>query len=268
MADLEDLDTLFMSKAERVVPLRDVVAGDRGPNVIGMRHDCDNAQSLLTATHLAAWEQEHGYRSTYFILHSAPYWDAPGFEDYLEEIASCGHEIGIHVNALAEAFRQNRDPDDILFEALARLRTLGHEVIGAAGHGDPLCSYHAGPGEEWFASDEQFIECKRGQVGDKIIEGGAREVNRGAMSLFLQPRPLADFGLKYEALFCGLPYPFRFSDSGGKWNPDDWRAIAQRFDEYRTTIEPPQDEGDPRQLHLLQHPDWWLQAFAFVGTLT
>ena len=32
MADLEDLDALFMSKAERVVSLCDVVAGERAPN--------------------------------------------------------------------------------------------------------------------------------------------------------------------------------------------------------------------------------------------
>jgi hypothetical protein len=266
--DLEDLDTLFMSKAERVVPLRDVVAGDRGPNVIGMRHDCDNAQSLVTATHMAAWEQERGYRSTYYILHSAPYWDAPGFEDYLEEIASCGHEIGIHANALAEAFRQNRDPDDLLFEALARLRALGHEVIGAAGHGDPLCSYHAAPGEEWFANDEQFLECKRGQVGDTIIEGGAREINRGAACLLLQPRPLADFGLKYEALFCALPHYFRFSDSGGKWNPADVNGVARLFDESVKTTTPPQNDGEPKQLHILWHPDHWADAFAYEKMVT
>src|ERR1700747_717225 len=93
LADLDQLDAMFTSKDDRVIPLREVVAGDREPNVTGMRHDCDNAQSLRIATHLAAWEQERGYRSTYFILHSAPYWNAPGFEDYLEEIASCDHEI-------------------------------------------------------------------------------------------------------------------------------------------------------------------------------
>jgi hypothetical protein len=268
MADLEDLDTLFMSKAERVVPLREVVAGDRAPNVIGMRHDCDNAQSLLTATRMAAWEQEHGYRSSYFILHGSPYWDASGFEDHLEEIASCGHEIGIHVNALAEAFRTNRHPDEILEEALERLRGLGHDVIGAAGHGDRLCSYSAGPGEEWFANDEQFLECKRGQVGDTIVEGGSREINRGAACLLLQPRPLADFGLEYEALFCALPYHFRFSDSGGKWNPEDVGETARLFDEYVKTTTPPQSAEHPRQLHLLLHPDWYVKAFHLVGAKT
>jgi hypothetical protein len=258
--DLEDLDTLFMSKAERVVPLCEVVAGDRAPNVIGMRHDCDNTDSLRIATHLAAWEQERGYRSSYYILHSAPYWDAPGFEDHLDEIASCGHEIGIHVNALAQSFRTGRHPDEILSEALDRLRGLGYDVVGAAGHGDRLCNYEAGPGEEWFANDEQFLECRRGQVGDTIIDGGAREINRGAASLLLQPRPMADFGLEYEALFCALPYYFRFSDSGGKWNPP-WRPIANIFGEFVSATEAPQNDTDPKQLHMLIHPDWWGNAF-------
>jgi hypothetical protein len=261
MADLEDLDLLFMSKAERVIALRDVVAGDRGPNVIGMRHDCDSAQSLQIATHMAAWEQEHGYRSTYFILHGSGYWDAPGFEDHLDQIASCGHEIGIHVNALAEAFRTGRHPDAILEDALARLRGLGHDVVGAAGHGDRICSYGAGTDEPWFANDEQFLECRRGKVGDVIIEGGSREINRGAASLLLEPRPLADFGLEYEALFCALPFYFRFSDSGGKWNPVDWRSIAHQFSENVKTTTAPQTHEDPRQLHLLLHPDWYSNAF-------
>jgi hypothetical protein len=260
MADLEDLDTLFMSRADRVVPLRDVVAGDRAPNVIGMRHDCDSGQSLLVATHMAAWEQEHGYRSTYYILHGAPYWNATGFEDHLEEIALCGHEIGIHVNALAEAFRTGRHPDAILEDALGRLRGLGHDVIGAAGHGDRLCSYGAGPDEGWFANDEQFLECRREQVGDRVIEGGSREICRGGVSLLLQPRPLADFGLEYEALFCGLPYHFRFSDSGGKWSREVRPTVAL-FSEYAKTTTAPETPEDPRQLHLLIHPDWWANAF-------
>jgi hypothetical protein len=261
--DLEDLDTLFMSKAEQVVPLREVVAGARSPNVIGMRHDCDNAQSLVIATHMAAWEAERGYRSSYFILHDSLYWDAPGFEDYLEEIASHGHEIGIHVNALATALRTGCDPDMILEEALERLRGLGHDVVGAAGHGDRLCSYGAGEGEGWFANDEQFLECRRGQVGDTIVEGGSREVTRGAASILIQPRPMADFGLEYEALFCALPFYFRFSDSGGKWNPD-WRTTAPLFDGWCRTADVPQKDTDPKQLHMLIHPDWWNNAFPMV----
>jgi hypothetical protein len=263
--DLAELDELFMSKAERVVPLREVVAGDRGPNVIGMRHDCDSAESLEIATHMAAWEQERGYRSSYYILHGSGYWDGPEFERQLNEIAWYGHEIGIHVNALAEALRTDRDPDEILEEALARLRGLGHDVIGAAGHGDRLCSYGAGDGERWFANDEQFLECKRGQVGDTIVDGGARELNRGAASLLLQPRPLADFGLQYEALFCALPFNFRFSDSGGKWNPEDVNQTARLFDTFVKESTPPQTGDDPKQLHMLIHPDWWGRAFQMVA---
>jgi hypothetical protein len=264
MADLEDLDLMFMSKAERVVPFRDVVAGDRAPNVIGMRHDCDSTESLATAVCMGLWEQERGYRSSYYILHGSGYWDAPGFEGCLEAIAACGHEIGIHVNALAESFRTGRHPDEILHEALARLRGLGHDVIGAAGHGDRLCSYGAGPGEAWFANDEQFLECKREQVGDTVIEGGGREISRGSASLLLQPRPLADFGLEYEALFCALPFNFRFSDSGGKWNPD-LHPTAAMFDEYVKAKEPPESADDPKQLHLLTHPDWWANAFQIAA---
>ena len=73
---------------------------------------------------MAAWEFEHGYSSTYFLLHGSHYWDedmlcrAPLFEEL-------GHEVGIHVNAIAEALRTHRDPHVILTDALVRAAIVG-----------------------------------------------------------------------------------------------------------------------------------------------
>lgn len=259
--DLQDLDACFLSRAARVVALEDVLDGERAPNVLGLRHDCDNADSLATAVKMARWEQEHGYRSSYYILHTAPYWDYVAFPEMLDEIAAAGHEIGLHNNALAEAIRTGENPDRILERALTRLRGLGYRVRGTAGHGDPLCSYDAGPGEPWFANDEIFTECKRRQVGRKEVKGGERILSRGNSRLHLVPRPLADFGLEYEALWLGHPYPYRFSDSGGHWTEPGWATVADQFAQQAAVSEPPRSSRDPRQLHMLVHPDWWSEAF-------
>lgn len=255
--DLAELDEQFLSKASAVIAMQEVHAGNTSHTTIGLRHDCDAGHSLATAVKTARWEAERGYRSTYYVLHTSPYWCYPEFPRMLDEIAACGHEIGIHADALAEALKTGGDPDAILNEALATLRGYGFAVRGVAGHGNPLCNRDRGEGEITFANDEQFEECARPQEGppDRLI-------TRGRIQLRLRPRPLADFGLDYEALVLGLPAPFRFSDSGGKWLRPGWDETVEKFG--RTVAVPASAQVDlreVRQLHMLWHPDWWAQAF-------
>lgn len=261
--DLAELDERFFAQAAAVVALEDVWDGNWALDVIGLRHDCDAGHSLATAVKMAEWEAARGYRSTYYVLHTSPYWWYPDFPLMLDEIAGHGHEIGIHTNALAEALRTGVDPDVILDEALATLRGYGFKVRGAAGHGDPFCNRDRGPGEPTFANDEQFVECARPKEGapDRLL-------TRGNISLRLRPRPLADFGLEYEALALGLPYPFRVSDSGGQWLPPGFDEHAAKF--AGLLAAPPEvlAAAEPhvyRPLHMLVHPDWWAGAFAQVG---
>jgi hypothetical protein len=131
--DLDELDERFLSKASAVIAMVDVHAGNRHPSVIGLRHDCDAGHSLATAVKMARWEADRSYRSTYYVLHTSPYWNYPNFRESLETIACLGHEIGIHADALAESFKTGRDPDLILDEALATLRGWGFTIRGAAG---------------------------------------------------------------------------------------------------------------------------------------
>lgn len=248
--DLDELDHRLLAHADHVVSMQEVHAGNRDPRVIGMRHDCDAVHSLATAVHMAEWEAHRGHRSTYYVLHTSPYWHRPDFRLALEAIAVCGHEIGIHTDALAEALRTGRDPDAILAEALQTLRGWGFPVHGVAGHGNPICNRDRAQGELTFANDEHFIECARPQEGppDRVI-------TRGNIMLKLKPRPLADFGLDYEALRLGLPKPWRMSDSGGRWQHPNEPTFDHQADEFasRTITD--------RQFHLLVHPDWWAHAF-------
>lgn len=249
--DLDEIDERLLSRATSVIAMQEVAAGNRNPDAIALRHDCDADHSLATAVKMAAWEAERGYRSTYYVLHSSPYWGFPEFRESLETIAICGHEIGIHADGLAQALLTGRDPDIILDEALSTLRGWGFQVRGVAGHGNSICNRDRADGEGTLANDEQFVECARPQEGppDRVIV-------RGSISLKLRPRPLADFGLDYEALVSALPLPFRISDSGGKWLNPGWDETCVKFNGWLGTNAP-----DRRQLHFLQHPDWYREAF-------
>lgn len=257
--DLEEMDANFFAKATAVVAMQEVHAGNRSPSVIGLRHDCDAGHSLATAVKMAEWEAERGYRSTYYVLHTSPYWHLPGFRASLDRIACLGHEIGIHTDALAHALKTGGDPDKILDEALTELRSYGFTVRGVAGHGNPLCNRARAPGEITFANDEQFIECARPQEGLPD-----RWLSRGNVRMRIRPRSLADFGLDYEALVLGMPHPFRFSDSGGKWLNPGWPETVDKFDAYRrsSVVDLMADPKSHRQLHMLIHPDWWPSAFS------
>jgi hypothetical protein len=240
----------FFETAHAVVSMREVLAGNRDPRVIAVRHDVDNhREALATAVELARWEAENGWRSTYFLLHTAQYWTDGRWRQTAETIALLGHEIGLHVNAVAYALQHGGDPNEIVFEALEELRDAGHVVTGIVGHGSqPICT------QAEFANDEQFVECARPKMGEPD-----RELSYGGRTLRLDPRPLADFGLQYEAIGLrqyelngikktreGQVYN---TDSGCKWHYPFSETIA----EFNAITD--------GQLHLLIHSDHWHQAF-------
>lgn len=231
--DLRCLDDL-LGKADAVVPMRDIHAGV-GPGCIGLRHDVDNV--FAPCVDLAEWEAARGYRATYFVLHDTPYWGSAELRPGLERIAELGHEIGLHTNAITTALQTGRCPHETVAGALDRLRYWGHDVVGVVAHGDPLC-YQAG-----FVNDETFVECARVEYGapDRTLEYDGRTVT-------LDPRPLASFGLEYDA--NRLPRSLYLSDSGGRW--------SLPFDEASGW------EPADGQLHVLVHPCWWTQAFVGV----
>lgn len=236
-SDLEEFDARLLSRASRVVPMYDIARGDTAPGVIGLRHDVDDNQgSLVTAMHLAEWEFEHGYSSTYFLLHGSHYWG----EEMLmaaERLEELGHEVGLHVNCIAEGLRTNRDPRAILREAIDELRTAVR-VVGVVAHGDSLCH------EAFFVNDEMFIESRRANCGAEN-----RTITWGNASVKLHPVSRGDYGIEYDPNW--LSRGDYLSDSGGRWSkPFD--EVAERF---------PFDG----QLHILMHPDWWQQAFTEVA---
>lgn len=237
--DLDHFDASVLAPAAAVVSMREVFLGANQADVIGLRHDVDDNQgSLANAVSLAGWEADRGYRSTYFMLHTASYWNWRDLPGALDQIAEHGHEIAIHANAITASLLHGGDPIQILTDAIEQLRATGHKVSGVAPHGDKLCYATAPEGQRLgFVNDEIFTECPRPELGppDRAIVYGDRR-------LVLAPVPLSHFGLEYETY--KLPHGRYLSDSGGSWNVPCESVTS-----------------GPGQLHVLQHPDWWGAAF-------
>lgn len=231
--DLAELDATLLSRALAVVTMEAVHDGQRHPELIGLRHDVDN--SIEPAVDFARWEHDHGYRSTYYILHTAPYWqDKPLLRRSLETIVAYGHEIGIHNNALAEAYSTGLEPRAVLAAAIAELRDYGFTIRSTVAHGDGRCRDNSG--DVRFVNDEIFTECPRPHLGSPTRTIGTVPLRQSA---------LADFGLEFDANWIGRTA--YLSDSGGVW--------SQPFGEFAAGF--PFDG----QAHLLIHPDWWSEAF-------
>lgn len=231
--DLAELDERLLSRADACIALREVWSGNRGFRTIQMRHDVDdNPGAFDAALAIAKWEAERGYRSTYYLLHTARYFGATGFDAAIREIASMGHEVGIHADALGWCVEHGGDPVKVLEAAIDRLRATGVPVRSVVGHGNAVCPKFG------FANDEQFTECARKGMGepDRMIAGRVR----------IEPLPLSHYGLDFEAVRLGRL--FQLSDSGGEWAVTPFEETCARFP----------DRGG--QLHFLWHPDWWTQA--------
>jgi hypothetical protein len=234
--DLRKLEA-FYERADGVFNMSYVFDWKVQGDIIAVRHDCDNV--IAPAVDMATWECERSYTTTYYILHSSPYWqDKALLRESLEVIAESGHEIGIHNDALTVALQTGRDPKEILHEAIGELRSYGYPVRSTVAHGHALC------GVARYVNDEMFQGCSRPVYGapDRTLEHRGRRVP-------ITPAPLSEFGLDFDATW--LPRGDYLSDSGGSW--------SKPFDQVAN--------GWPAsgQLHMLVHPDWWAAAFVEVA---
>jgi hypothetical protein len=170
-----------------VVPLRELA---RGAGDLALRHDVD--LRLDSALRLAGLEHDRGLRATYFILHTAPYWDDDDLVPRVRRLQEFGHEIGFHNDLVTVERVLGGEPRAALEDALARLRDAGIAVTGAAAHGSPWC-HRLG-----FHNNYVFAGWDEPQPGFP-----SRDVAEK-----LDP---AEFGLEYEAYH--VPHDVYFSDS-------------------------------------------------------
>jgi len=244
--DLARLEQLLRS-ADEVVPIAEAYArrDDWPERFATVRHDMD--RDLENAVRFAEWEAEHGIRSTYYVLHRDWYWGGPRASkpsalvvQALRRIAALGHEIGLHNNAVALALETGLDPFDILENDLAALRRHGFTITGSVAHGEPICH------QVGFINNEIFAECIRPETHRPDRTLTWTDPAGASRSLQLRQRPMADFGLEYEANFIG--HTRYLSDTGGRWI----RPFAEIDDVF---------DREGGFLQLLIHPVWW----AFSG---
>lgn len=231
------------------------------PNVVALRHDVDHDLDL--ALEMAFWEHRRGVRATYYLLPSAPYWgDDKDFDLKVLQLADYGHEVGLHLNGLAEWVDGRIDdiPNRLQF-SLARLRSSGLDVIGTAAHGDRACYEHDVINnwvfEELRPTDPSTSESGLSAEGvpspDPAFRIPYRDdvVTRADGAQFrLWSLSMADMGLAYEAV--RLSMDGYYSDSGGRWTrtPDPLTADLSRG-RHQVLVHPEYYRGPQRTVFVL-----------------
>lgn len=200
-------------------------------HAVGLRHDVD--YDLDLALEMAYHEHRRGDRATYFLLHTADYWDDPDLADKCLQLQDFGHEVGLHVNLITQWARGEIDDiDQALEQLLGPLRQAGVNVRGVAAHGDRACYEHGFANHWCFAElrgeDPQTSEHLRTAEGPpaddptfQLPYPPSHELCRDdGARLKLWSSSLAAHGLAYHAFH--VPHDRYFTDSGGTWtrSPD------------------------------------------------
>jgi hypothetical protein len=187
--------------------------------VIGLRHDIDN--DINVALQFSQIESKLGFRSTYFILHTAPYYlansnnmavHADNIIPILKSMQNDEHfEIGWHNDLVTLQLIYNLNPVTFLHNELNWLRSNGLNIVGTAAHGSNYCKiYH-------YMNLYFFEECTF-----PAVPGRENNISipKDGKSITIMKGKLSDFDLQYEAYF--LNNNKAFSDAvitnGIRWN--------------------------------------------------
>ena len=203
-----------------VLPLNDFRKTiDSNKIVIGLRHDVDNDLDL--AFQFSETESNLGFRSTYFILHTAPYYlaNSNNMSVHSDKIIPVlktmqderNFEIGWHNDLVTLQAVYKIDPVSFLHKELDWLRSNGIIIYGTSSHGSNYCHTYQ------YLNFYFFEECTYPVVGQYVnnisltIDGKTVPIKKGKLS---------DFDLEYEAYF--LNNNKYFSDAtitnGKRWN--------------------------------------------------
>lgn len=197
-----------------------------------IRHDVDDR--IDKAWDMARAEHDHGIKSAYFFLNTAPYFRWGTFLNISRDFVKLGHTIGLHNNSVTAAYKDGdlKLSEKILKRDLKYLRKAG-DVWITASHGSAWNRHYN------VMNYEMFSECRR----------------NGSFP----HHPLSHYGLKYEAYFT--PRGFYLSDSGGVWS--SVRDINISLSKQMPDGEPPEvvidafNRSERGILQLLVHPEWW-----------
>jgi hypothetical protein len=192
---------------------------DSNKIVIGLRHDVDN--DLKVAQRFSKTEKALGYRSTYYILHTANYYlaDPSNKAVHSDSIIpilkdmqnNSGFEIGWHNDLVTLQVVYHIDPVNFLHQELNWLRDNGIKVVGTSSHGSSYCKVFMYLNYYFF--EECTLPIVQPYVNNITVPDGSGRVT-------IKKGRLSDFNLEYEAYF--LNNNKYFSDAsitnGVRWN--------------------------------------------------
>jgi hypothetical protein len=187
--------------------------------LIGLRHDVDI--DLNVAFNFSETESKLGFRSTYFILHTAPYYLANpnNMAIHTDKILPVlkimqdtrKFEIGWHNDLVTLQAVYNIDPVTFLNNELDWLRSDGIRIYGTASHGSSYCYIYK------YLNFYFFEECTYPVVGQFVNN---LTLPIGGKNVPMKKGKMSDFNLEYEAYF--LNNNKYFSDAtitnGIRWN--------------------------------------------------
>jgi hypothetical protein len=190
----------------KVVPLRDFA---HGAGDLALRHDVDSR--LDSALVLARLEADRGLRATYFVLHTAPYWDDADLLPRLLGLQELGHEVGFHNDLVTLERVHGVDVAKYAPRALERLRSAGLDVVGAAAHGSPWCH-------------------RLGFHNNYVFAGWDEPVTGFPDTAVKRKLDPAELGLEYEAYHLGEDGYYSDSrfERGHRWHPSQLDLAGSR----------------------------------------
>jgi hypothetical protein len=216
--------------------------------VIGLRHDVD--LDLGKAVLLSEVEKSMHIRSTYYILHTAPYYLAnPENKAIHSELIipvlkhmqdDSGFEIGWHNDLVTLQVIYNIDPVAFLKQELGWLRSNGIKIYGSASHG----SYYCRP--NGYLNYYFFNECTNPPGGLGAFPNNVT-VTSDSKTITLSKGSFKDFDLEYGAYFL----------NSNKYYSDASFVNGKRWDIGMLDLNSLK-AGD--RVIILMHPIYWHKA--------
>lgn len=195
-------------------------------NWIALRHDIDHDLDL--ALELAHHQHTRGIRATYFLLHTAPYWNDPDFLAKCRQLHAYGHEVGLHLDLVTEyAQGLTTAPQERVAQLLNTLRSSGVPVKSVAAHGAKACYEHQCT-NYWFwkelrQTNPMSVEDRRSAEGIRLDDPvwqirypASHKAQIGDMVFDLWSVSMKELGIEYEA--SALRPDHYWTDTGGEWS--------------------------------------------------
>jgi len=234
-----------------VVPLRDfdsTISDER--IVVGLRHDIDH--DLEGALKMAEIERRYGLKSSYYVLHTAPYYGitGKGFAEHnetilpvLHKIQDMGHEIGFHNDLITLQVVYGINSTKYLHDELTWLRSNGINVTGTVAHGGYYRSKY-GYQNYYFWARHTDRPVEKFYNASKIKSYNVSKVHVENITHIIKTHSLEEYKLSYEGYFMKTSYVY-YRDSCGRW----WYA-GDPFHELKH-----HKKGD--RMIILTHPVHW-----------